>query len=89
MRIYNLNNSGKVLVYILVYKGIIVYILGYRGIIVHNIVYNLSIRCALASKINSNATWVYGMNLVKWVSYKARDSIKFKGGKEVAGFNII
>ena len=65
LRIYNLNNSGKVLVHILIYKGITVCILGYGGIVVHNIVHNLSIRCALASKINSNATQVYGMNLVK------------------------
>ena len=50
---------------------------------------NLSIRYTLASKINSNATWVYRINLVKQVSYKARDSVKFKGGKEVTGFNVI
>ena len=29
------------------------------------------------------------MNSVEWVSYKARDPVKFEGGKEVIGFNII
>jgi hypothetical protein len=29
------------------------------------------------------------MNSVKWVSYKAKDLIKFKGGKEVISFDII
>ena len=43
----------------------------------------------MASKINFNTTWVCSINLVKWVSYKARDSVKFKGGKEVISFNII
>ena len=84
LRICDLNNRGN-LVHILVYRGIIIYNLGYRGIIVHN----LSTRCALASKVNFNATWVYRTNLVKWVSYKARDSVKFKRGKEVIGFNVI
>ena len=60
-------------------------ILVYRGIIIRN----LRVGYILASKVNSKAAWVYRMNLVKWVSYKARDPIKFKGGKEVAGFNII
>ena len=50
---------------------------------------NLSTGYILARKINSKAAQVYRTNLVKWVSYKARDPIKFKGGKEVAGFNII
>jgi len=43
----------------------------------------------LARKINSKATLVYRANLVKWVSYKTRDPIKFKGGKESAGVNMI
>ena len=50
---------------------------------------NLSTRCALARKINSKVTWVYRTNLVKWVSYKARDPVKFKGGKEVVCFDVI
>ena len=50
---------------------------------------NLSIRCTLANRINFNTTQVYKTNLVKQVSYKARDSIKFKESKEVAGFNVI
>jgi len=52
-------------------------------------VYNLSIRCALASKINSKAIRVYRTNLVKWVSYKARDSIKFKESKKSTSFDIV
>ena len=74
LQIYNLNNRGN-----------LVRILVYRGVVVHN----LSIRCTLASKINSNTTQVCRINLVKWVSYKARDSVKFKGGKKVAGFDVI
>ena len=74
LQIYNLNN-GSVLVRILVYRGIIVC--------------NLSTRCALARKINFKTTLVYRANLVKWVRYKARDPIKFKGGKKSAGFNVI
>jgi len=50
---------------------------------------NLSIRYTLASKINSKATRVYGTNLVKWVNYKARDPIKFKGSKKSTSFNIV
>ena len=84
LQIYNLINRGN-LVRILVCGSIIVYNLGYRGLIVRN----LSTRYTLASEINSNTTQVYRANLVKQVSYKARDSIKFKGGKEVIGFNVI
>ena len=73
------------MVHILVYRGITVHNLGYGGVVVRN----LSIGCTLASKINSYTTWVYRTNLVKWVIYKARDSIKFKGGKEVASFDVI
>ena len=70
-------------------------ILGYRGITVCNLGYssimvrNLSIGYTLASKINSYTTWVCRMNLVKQAIYKARDFVKFKGGKEVIGFDII
>jgi len=53
------------------------------------VVRNLSIRYALASKINSKATRVCRMNLVKWVSYKARDPIKFKGSKKSTSFNMV
>ena len=52
-------------------------------------VYNLGTRYALAHKINSKTTWAYRANLVKWVRYKARDPIKFKGDKEFTSFNII
>ena len=88
LRIYSLG-GGKVLVRILVCGGITVRILGYGGIIVCCVVRNLRVGCILASGVNSKATWVYRTNLVKWVSYKARDPIKFKGGKEVVGFNMI
>jgi hypothetical protein len=81
--------DGRVLVRILVYRGVVVRILGYGGIIVRSVVRNLRVGCILASEVNSKAAWVCRTNLVKWVSYKARDPIKFKGGKEVAGFDII
>jgi hypothetical protein len=74
LRICDLSD-GRVLVRILVYRGVVVR--------------NLSIGCALASKINSEATRVCGTNLVKWVSYKTRDPIKFERGKESAGFDVI
>jgi hypothetical protein len=51
LRIYSLGN-GRVLVLILVYRGIIVHSLGYGGIAVRN----LSIRYTLAYKINSKTT---------------------------------
>jgi hypothetical protein len=81
--------DGRVLVRILVYRGVIVRILGSGGIIVHSVVRNLRVGCILASEVNSKAAWVCGTNSVKWVSYKARNPVKFKGGKEVAGFDII
>ena len=81
LRIYNLSNR-RGLVRILVYR---VCNLGYGGIMVRN----LSTRCTLARKINSKAAQVYRTNLVKQVSYKARDPIKFKGDKKVISFNII
>jgi len=73
------------LVYILVYGGITVYILVCGGIAVRN----LRIGCNLAHKINSEAIWVYRTNLVKWVSYKTKDLIKFKGGKESTSVNMV
>ena len=73
-RIYNLSN-----------RRVLVRILVCRGITVHN----FYIRYALVRKINSKTTQVYRANLVKWVGYKIRDPIKFKGGKEFASFNII
>ena len=39
--------------------------------------------------INSEATWVYRANLVKYVRYKARDPIEFEGGKEPISFNVV
>ena len=63
--IYNLDNSGKVLVYILVYRGIVVCILGYGGIVVCSMVYNLRVGYILASKVNFKAALVYRVNLVK------------------------
>jgi len=66
----------------LVYRGVAFRNLGYRGIAVHN----LSTRYTLARKINSKTTWVYRMNLVKRVRYKASDYIKFKRSKEFLSF---
>jgi hypothetical protein len=76
LRIYNLSNK-QVLV---INKGVLVCILSFGSIIV----YNLGFRHAPAYKINPKATLTYSLNLIKWIGYKARDSIKFKGGK---GFN--
>ena len=72
--ICNLSNK-RVLVYILVHRGIIVY--------------NLRVGYTLVYKINFKTTLIYRANLVKQVVYKARDPIKFKGGKEFTGFNIV
>jgi hypothetical protein len=69
---------------LLINKGILVYILSSRGIIVRN----LGFGCALAYKINPKATLTYSLSLIKWISYKARDPIKFKGGKGFNGFNL-
>jgi hypothetical protein len=65
-------------------KGVLVRILSSGSIIV----YNLGFRHTLAYKINFKATLTYSLNLIKWISYKARDSIKFKGGKESNSSNL-
>ena len=78
LRIYNLGNR-RGLVRILVYR---VRNLGYRGIAVRN----LSTRYTLANKVKSKAAQVYGINLVKWVRYKASDYIKFRRSKEFLSF---
>jgi hypothetical protein len=69
---------------LLINKGILVYILSSRGIIV----YNLGFGRALAYKINSKATLTYSLSFIKWISYKARDLIKFKGGKGFSGSDL-
>jgi hypothetical protein len=69
---------------LLINKGILVYILSSRGIIV----YNLGFGYALAYKIDFKATLTYSLSLIKWISYKARDPIKFKGGKGFSSFNL-
>jgi hypothetical protein len=61
----------------LINKGILVRILSSRGIAVRN----LRFRRALAYKINPKVALVYSLSLIKWIGYKARDLIKFKGGK--------
>jgi hypothetical protein len=82
--------GGRVLVRILVCRGITVRILGYGGIIVRSVVRNLRVGCILASEVNSKAALVYGANLVKWVRYKASDYIKFGRSKEFFyGFNLV
>ena len=85
----------------LINRGTLVYILSSRGIIVYNkgvlvyisssksvIVCNLGVRRALACKVNLEATLIYSLDLFKWVRYKASDSIKFKGVKGFAFFNL-
>ena len=81
LRIYNLNN-GRGLVRILICG---VRNLGCGGIAVRN----LSVGCILASKVSSEAAWVCRANSVEWVSYKAGDPVKFEGGKEAVGFDVI
>jgi hypothetical protein len=66
---------------LLINKGILVYILSSKGIIVHN----LGFGHALACKIDFKATLTYSLSLIKWISYKARDPIKFKRGKGFSG----
>jgi hypothetical protein len=69
---------------LLINKGILVYILSFKGIIV----YNLGFGYALACKINPKATLTYSLSLIKWISYKARDPIKFKEGKGFNSFDL-
>jgi hypothetical protein len=69
---------------LLINKGILVYILSSRGIIV----YNLGFGHTLAYKIDSKATLTYSLSLIKWISYEARDFIKFKEGKGFSSFNL-
>ena len=71
MRICGLNNGGN-LVRILVCRGVMVR--------------SLRIGCILASKVSSEAAWVYGINLVEYIRYKASDPIEFGRGKEFIGF---
>ena len=81
--------------------GTLVRILSSRGIIVCNegvlvcisssksvMVYNLGVGHALAYEVNPEATLVYSLDLFKWVRYKASNSIKFKGVKGSAFFNL-
>jgi len=89
LRICDLNNRGN-LVRILVCRGITVRILGYGGIMVRSVVRNLRVGYILASEVSSKAAWVCGINLVKWVRYKAGDPIKFRRSKEFfSGFNLV
>ena len=60
-------------------------ILVYRGIAVCD----LGIRCGLARKVDSKTPWVYRVNLVKWVRYKAKDPIEFKTGEESINSNMV
>jgi hypothetical protein len=70
---------------IIVYnKRVLVYILSSKSIIV----YNLGVRRTLAYKVNLKAILVYSLDLFKWVKYKASNSIKFKGVKGSAFFNL-
>jgi hypothetical protein len=69
---------------LLINKGILVRILSSKGIIVCN----LGFGHAPAYKINSKATLTHSLSLIKWISYKARDSVEFKGGKGFSGFDL-
>ena len=50
---------------------------------------NSLFRYTLVRKVNSKTTWVYRANLVEYVRYKARDPIKFEGGKEPISFDVV
>jgi hypothetical protein len=52
------------------------------------IVYNLGVGHTLAYKVNPKAILVYSLDLFKWIEYKANSSIKFKGVKGSAFFNL-
>jgi hypothetical protein len=69
---------------LLINKGILVRILSFKGITVRN----LRFKYAPAYKINPKATLTYSLSLIKWISYKARDFIKFKEGKRFNSFNL-
>ena len=65
-------------------KGVLVCILSSGSITVHN----LGFRRALAYKIDPKATLTRSLNLIKWIGYEARDSVKFEGGKGSSGSNL-
>ena len=69
---------------LLINKVILVCILSSKSIIV----YNLRFRRVLAYKINLKVALAYSLSLIKWIGYKTRDPIKFKGGKESISFNL-
>jgi hypothetical protein len=69
---------------LLINKGILVRILSFKGITVHN----LGFRRAPAYKIDSKATLTHSLSLIKWISYKARDPVEFKGGKGFSSSNL-
>ena len=50
---------------------------------------DLGTKYNLAYKVDSKTPWVYKINLVKWVRYKARDPIEFKAGKESISSNVV
>ena len=64
--------------------GTLVCILSSRGIMVCN----LGFRRAPAYKIDPEATLTYSLNLIKWIGYKARDSVEFEGGKGSSGSDL-
>jgi len=49
---------------------------------------NLGFRRAPAYKIDPEATLTYSLNLIKWIGYKARDSVEFEGGKGSSGSDL-
>jgi hypothetical protein len=65
-------------------KGVLVCISSSKSIMV----YNLGVRRALAYEVNPEGTLVYSLDLFKWVRYKASNSIKFKGVKGSAFFDL-
>jgi hypothetical protein len=93
---YNFNNSGF-LVCSLGFWGIAVYSLRIRCALAYKFnskttsVHSLNVGYALGRAYMSNfkTSLVPSWNLIKWVSYKTRESIELKGAKESLGFNIV
>ena len=69
---------------LLIDEGVLVGILSSGSITVRN----LRFKRAPAYKIDLKAILTRSLNLIKWISYKAGDSIEFKGGKGSNSSNL-
>ena len=83
LRIYGLR------IYSLRIYGLRICDLNNRGNLVRSVVRDLRVGYILASGVSSKAAWVYRINLVKWVRYKASNYIKFRISKEFLSSTIL